>query len=109
MKDKIKNLKLKLKKAKQSLDFVSESINLALAGKYNLSYTAKHYLFQYQVLLESNSHLLEKYEKEISKLKEENTSGKEYEYISRVLDNLIADHQAKAISIDNILRKSETL
>jgi len=106
LKDKAKNLKLKLKKAWQGFNFVSESIQLALSGKSDLSNTAKHYLFQYQVLLESNRHLLEKYEKEVSNLKEENISDEEYEYICRVLDNLITDHQAKAISIDNILKNS---
>ena len=104
MKDKVKNLKLKLKKAWQGFNFVSESILLALSRKSDLSNTAKHYLFQYQVLLESNKHLLEKYEMEISHLKEENILHGEYEYICRILDNLITDHQAKAISIDNILR-----
>ena len=104
MKDKVKNLKLKFKKAKQSFYFVYESVELALSGKQDLSYTAKHHLFQYQVLLVSNKYLLEKYEEEISKLKEESTTEKEYEYICSVLDNLITDHQAKSISIDNILR-----
>ena len=105
MKGKIKNLRLKLRKAKEGFKFVFESIELALLRKQALSYIAKHYLYQYQVLLESNKHLLEKYEEEISKLKEDNISEKEYEDICRILDNLIADHQAKAISIDNILRK----
>ena len=104
MKDKVKNLRLKLKKAWQSFNFVSESILLALSRKLDLSNTAKHYLFQYQVLLVSNKYLLEKYEEEISKLKEEVTTEKEYEYICSVLDNLITDHQAKSISIDNILK-----
>ena len=107
MKDKVKNLKLKLKRSWQSFNFVSKSIQLALSEKFDLSNTAKHYLFQYQVLLESNKYLLEKYENEINNLKEENTSDNEYEYICRVFDNLIADHQAKAISIDNILRKEK--
>lgn len=106
MKDKAKNLKLKLKKTWRGFNFVSESIHLALSEKSDLSNTAKHYLFQYQVLLESNRHLLEKYEKEVSNLKEENISDEEYEYICRVLDNLITDHQAKAISIDNLLKNS---
>ena len=106
MKDKVKNLKLKLKKAKQGFNFVFESIELALSRKEDLSNIAKHYLFQYQVLLEPNKYLLEKYEEEISRLREETISEKEYEYTSRVLDNLIADHQAKAISIDNVLRNS---
>lgn len=104
MKDKLKNLELKLKKAKQSYSFVSKSIELALSEKKKLSNSAKHYLFQYQVLLESNKHLLKKYESKINELSKENVSNKEYEYILRVLNNLIADHQAKAISIDNILR-----
>lgn len=104
MKDRVKNLKFKLKKVWQSFNFVTESIELALSKKEGLSNIAKHYLFQYQVLLESNKYLLEKYEEEINRLKEENISSKEYEYISRVLNNLIADHQAKGISIDNILR-----
>ena len=107
MKDKVKNLKLKLKRAWQGFDFVSESIRLALSGKSDLSNIAKHYLFQYQVLLESNRYLLEKYEKEVSNLKEENILDAGYEYICRVLDNLITDHQAKAISIDNILKKEK--
>ena len=104
MKDKLKNLELKLEKAKQSFNFVSKSIELALSNKQELSNLAKHYLFQYEVLLESNKCLLEKYDEEINKLKEGNISEKEYEEISRVLTNLIADHQAKAISISNILR-----
>ncbi|OGI20038.1 MAG: hypothetical protein A3B68_00325 [Candidatus Melainabacteria bacterium RIFCSPHIGHO2_02_FULL_34_12] len=103
MNDKLKNLELKLKKVKQSFKFVSKSIELALSMKEGLSNSAKHYLFQYQVLLESNWHLLEKYEYRINKLKEKEITTKEYEHISRVLNNLIADHQAKAISIDNIL------
>lgn len=106
MKDKTKNLKLKLKKAWQGFNFVFESIQLILSGKSDLSNTAKHYLFQYQVLLESNRHLLEKYEKEVSNLEEKNISDEEYEYICRVLDNLITDHQAKAISIDNLLKNT---
>ena len=104
MKDKVKNLRLKFKKAKEGFKFVSESIELALSKKQTLSYTAKHYLYQYQVLLESNKHLMEKYEEEINKLQED-VSEEEYEYICRVLNSLITDHQAKAISIDNILRK----
>ena len=104
MKDKVKNLRLKLKRAWQGFNFVSESILLVLSKKSDLSNTAKHYLFQYQVLLESNRHLLEKYEEEISHLKEEHISNEGYEYVCRVLDNLITDHQAKAISIDNLLR-----
>ena len=108
MKDNVKNLRLKLKKAKEGFNFVSESVELALSRKQALSDTVKHYLYQYQVLLESNKHLLEKYEEEISKLKEDSISEKEYEDICRILDSLIADHQAKAISIDNILKKENS-
>ncbi len=107
MKDAVKNLKSKLKKAEQSFDYVSRAIEIALSNKLVLSYNAKHYLFQYQVLLESNGHLLKKYKELIAELQEYEISEEQYEYVCRVLNNLIADHQAKAISIDNILRKEK--
>ena len=56
--------------------------------------------------MDSNERLMDKYETIINELKEDSLASDEYENISQVLRSLITDHQAKAISIDNILRKS---
>ncbi len=103
MKNKIKNLGQSLEKAKESWIYIWETIEKSLSYR-GLSDTSKHYLFQNQVLLDSNKKLLDEYEQIVSGLKEKELTEDRYEYISRVLNNLTADHQAKAISIENILK-----
>lgn len=107
MKGRIEQLKSKLLQAKSSWIFVWETIEKALEAYPNMSYLAKHYLFQCQVFLDSNQKLMEKYEEIINSFKESTMSDEDYEYTEQVLNNLITDHQAKAISIDNILRKEK--
>lgn len=106
MKDRIKNLKSNLNKGRQSWHYVWNLINKVLSTYEDMPYYTKNYLFQCQVLLDSNEKLLDKYEIIINELKESLLTSDEYENISQVLRSLITDHQAKAISIDNILRNS---
>ena len=105
MKDRIKNLKSSLNKGRQSWHYVWNLIDKILNTSKDLPYHIKNYLFQCQVFLDSNEKLLDKYETIINELKENSLTNDEYENISQVLRSLITDHQAKAISIDNILRK----
>ena len=105
MKDRIKNLKSSLNKGRQSWYYVWNLIDKVLNTNKDLPYHIKNYLFQCQVFLDSNEKLLDKYEIIINKLKECSFTNDEYENISQVLSSLTTDHQAKAISIDNILRK----
>lgn len=104
MKDKIKNLNSFLVKTKQSWQYAWELIEKLLLAKPDLSVSTKQYLFQCQVLLDSSKSLIEKYEKIVSESKEGNLTDEDYEYISQVLNNATADHQAKAISIENLLK-----
>lgn len=104
MKDRIKNLKSSLHKGRQSWRYVWNLIDKVLNARQDLPYHTKNYLFQCQVLLDSNEKLLDKYEITINEIKEGSLTNDEYENISQVLRSLITDHQAKAISIDNILR-----
>ena len=104
MTDRIEQLKSKLLQAKSSWIFVWETIEKALEAYPDMPYLPKHYLFQCQVFLDSNQKLIEKYQETISRFKESSLSDKEYEYTDQVLNNLITDHQAKSISIDNILK-----
>ncbi len=105
MKDRIKNLKSSLSKGRQSWHYVWNLIDKILKNNQDLPYHTKNYLFQCQVFLDSNESLLDKYETIVNELKEGSLTNDEYENISQVLRSLITDHQAKAISIDNILRK----
>ena len=107
MKDRIKNLKSSLNKGRQSWHYVWNLINKVLDTSSELSYIIKNYLFQCQVFLDSNEKLLDKYEIIINELKEDSLSSDEYENIGQVLRSIITDHQAKAISIDNILREEK--
>ena len=107
MKDRIKNLKSTLNKGRQSWHYVWNLIDKVLSTYDDMPYHTKNYLFQCQVLLDSNEKLLDKYETVINELKEDLLTNDEYENISQVLRSLITDHQAKAISIDNILRKEK--
>ena len=104
MKDRIKNLKSSLNKGRKSWYYVWNLIDKVLSTYNDISYHIKNYLFQCQVLLNSNEKLLDKYETIINELKEDLLTNDEYENIGQVLRSLITDHQAKAILIDNILR-----
>ena len=104
MRDRIKNLKSSLNKGRQSWHYVWNLIDKVLSTYKNMPYHAKNYLFQCQVLLDSNEKLLDKYETIINELREDLLTSDEYENISQILRSLITDHQAKAISIDNILK-----
>ena len=108
MKDRIENLKSSLNKGRQSWHYVWNLIDKILNTNKDLPYHVKNYLFQCQVFLDSNESLLDKYETIINELKENLLTNDEYEDISQVLKSLITDHQAKAISIDNILRKENS-
>ena len=105
MKDRIKNLKSSLNKGRQSWHYIWNLINKVLDASSELPYATKNYLFQCQVLLDSNEKLLDKYEIIINALRGDSLTNDEYENISQVLRSIITDHQAKAISIDNILKK----
>jgi len=104
LKDRIKNLKSSLKKGRQSWHYVWNLIDKVLSAYDDIPYYVKNYLFQCQVLLDSNEKLMDKYETIINELREDSLASDEYENISQVLRSLITDHQAKAISIDNILK-----
>ena len=106
MKDKVKKLKLRLNKAKNSWYFVSISIKKILRRNQRVSDYARHYLFQCQVSLYSDKLLLKKYQEKISLLKEDTITEEEFEYIFDTLTNLITDHQAKAIAISNISKSN---
>ncbi len=103
MQDKIKKLKSKLVRAKKGWHFVSISIKKFLQKK-NISYLTKHYLFQCQVSLYSDKLLLKRYDKALSSLKANSLTLEEFEYVETILNNLIADYQAKAILINNLLK-----
>ena len=105
MKDRIKNLKSSLNKGRQSWHYVWNLIDKILNTNKDLPYYIKNYLFQCQVFLDSNEKLLDKYEIIINELKENSLTNDEFENINQVLNSLITDHQAKAMSIDNILTK----